>query len=392
MKNKRHVFLWISLFAVATSLGACATASFPAGKPCATATFSVIDGFAGARRGTCTVLSPDHVRLDIRPESSGYINDSPWYAFKIVPSAPGEALITLRYSGGHHRYWPKISGDGLNWYPMDEQYVTASENRKSADIALPLDGSPVWVAAQEIIPPALYRVWAEKLSLSSGYPYTSLGTSTRGQSIDMFDSDPTGKEVLLLVGRQHPPEVSGAFAFLAFTETVLGDSPLAVEFRERFRVIAIPALNPDGIVGGNWRHNVDDTDLNRDWGKFKQPETAAVRDLLKKLDGSDSQLRMFIDFHSTRDNVFYTQFDETQPAGFTTTWLDNAKPRINNYPFETSASPATNPDVAKNYIFARYGIPAITFEVGDETDRNATRKAARVFAEELMRLMLEQSY
>ncbi len=392
MKPTRQILRLIPLLVAAVLFGACATTSTPAGKPCATATFNVIDGFAGARRGTCTVLSPGHVRLDIRPESSGYINDSPWFAFKIIPTAPGEALVTLRYSGGHHRYWPKISNDGLNWYSMDEQYVTAASNGKTADITVPLDGDPVWIAAQEIIPPTLYRVWAEKLSRSSGYPYTTLGTSIRGQSIGMFDTNSAGKEVLLLVGRQHPPEVSGAFAFLAFAETVLGDSALAQAFRERFRIIAIPILNPDGVVGGNWRHNLDDTDLNRDWGKFKQPETAAVRDLLDALDDSNSRLRMFIDFHSTQENVFYTQFDETQPAGFTAAWLDGAAARITDYPFENSSNPPSNQYVAKNYIYARYGIPSITFEVGDETDRDATRKAARVFAEELMQQMLEQTY
>jgi hypothetical protein len=40
-------------------------------------------------------------------------------------------------------------------------------------------------------------------------------------------------------------------------------------------------------------------------------------------------------------------------------------------------------------MYSRYGIPAATYEVGDETDREATRQAAVVFAEELMSLLLE---
>lgn len=48
--------------------------------------------------------------------------------------------------------------------------------------------------------------------------------------------------------------------------------------------------------------------------------------------------------------------------------------------------------IGKNYIYERYGIPAVTFEVGDETDRNIARAAATVFAEELMQLMLNQEY
>jgi len=207
-----------------------------------------------------------------------------------------------------------------------------------------------------------------------------------------FDSNAAASEVLLLVGRQHPPEVSGAFAFFSFTETIFGDSDLARRFRARFRVIAIPLLNPDGVVGGNWRHNLAGIDLNRDWGPFTQPETQLMADILEKLDASGSELRMFIDFHSTRENVFYALPDVTRPPGFLETWLDNARPRITNYPFNLDQGPASSDAIAKNYVFARYGIPAVTFEVGDETDRDSTQLAARVFAEELMQLMLSQEY
>jgi hypothetical protein len=40
-------------------------------------------------------------------------------------------------------------------------------------------------------------------------------------------------------------------------------------------------------------------------------------------------------------------------------------------------------------MYRRYGVPSGTYEVGDETDRDAARAAAVIFAEELMTLMLE---
>ena len=43
-------------------------------------------------------------------------------------------------------------------------------------------------------------------------------------------------------------------------------------------------------------------------------------------------------------------------------------------------------------MYKRYGIPSTTYEVGDDTNRNAIRQAATVFAEELMLLILEQNY
>ena len=386
--------LCIALFATALLTG-CATSSFPAGQACVADAFVVEDGFVAARRGTCTVLSANHVSLDILPERSendGKINDSAWYAFKVIPSAAGEAIISLHYTGGHHRYWPKISHDGLTWYPMDERYIVVEPGERQARITVPTDDAPVWIAGQEIISPAIYHAWNQKISRLSGTPVLLLGNSKAGLPINMFDTKPSGKEVLFLIGRQHPPEVSGAFAFFTFTETVLGESELAREFRGRFRVIAIPMLNPDGITGGNWRLNLGGVDLNRDWRTFRQPETALVGELLDKLDAESAQLRMFIDFHSTKDNVFYTQLEVTDPPGFTARWLDSAAEKISDYSFKNKPGPPTNIHIAKNYIYDRYGIPAITYEVGDETSRAATRTAARVFAEELMRQMLEQAY
>ena len=377
-------------------LAACAIQQpqFRSGEPCDAQGFTVVDGFSGARRGTCQVMAANHVQLKILPESSGYINDSPWYAFKLVPSGATTAHISLLYSGGHHRYWPKISEDGLNWRPLEEHQVTSSSNGLSADIEVPLSGKPVWVAAQEIISPEIYRVWNRKIANESGSHLTVLGESGRSLPIYILDSNPSATEVLLLVGRQHPPEVTGAFGFFAFAETIFGDTELAREFRARFRVLAIPLLNPDGVVGGNWRHNLGHKDLNRDWGPFTQPETKLVADLLDELDRTGHQLRMFLDFHSTKKNVFYSQIesDVTNPPLFTRTWLANAEPRIRDYPFRNDEGPTTNAVVAKNYIYTRYGIPSVTFEVGDETDRNATRAAAVIFAEELMKLMLSLDY
>ena len=366
--------------------------SFPTGEACLADGFAIEDDFVAARRGTCTVLPDDSVSLRIPAEFSGKINPSPWFAFKVIPNGASQAVIDLTYTRHSHRYWPKVSSDGLNWNQLDERYVTVADDGKSARVVVPLESEPVWIAAQEIISPAVHDAWNQKMSAAIGASLSVLGESKAGLPIHIIDTNPGGENILFLVGRQHPPEVSGAIAFFAFGEIVFGDSELAREFRDRFRVIAIPMLNPDGIVGGHWRLNLGGIDLNRDWGPFEQPETALVGELLDKLDAADARIRMFVDFHSTNKNVFYTQFDVTDPPAFTTRWLSAAAPRISDYPFGKETRPITNYTVAKNYMFKRYGIPAVTFEVGDETDRSAAKAAARVFAEELMRTMLQQEY
>jgi len=389
----------IRRFLLATTivlLASCAATgpTFQSGQTCETASLSIVDGFAGARRGRCTVLADDHVRLTNLPEDAGYINDSPWYAMKVVPKTQTAAKITINYRGGHHRYQPKISTDGVHWSVLNEAAVEVGRNGKSVTITTPTSAAPFWIAAQEILTPAIYDAWMKTMVASGNAAMSVLGESRNRQPISLLTSNSDAKDVLFLVGRQHPPEVSGAIAFLAFYETLMGDSELANTFRDRFGILAIPMMNPDGVIGGNWRHNLGGTDLNRDWGPFEQPETQLVRDLLNRVDAGDKHIRVFLDFHSTQRNVFYTQNTDhpSTPPNFTRTWLDNAKPRIENYEYANQPGGVARVGVSKNYMYKRYGIPSLTYEVGDETERQAIRSSAAVFAEELMKLMLLQSF
>ncbi len=366
-------------------------ASFRAGQTCETQNFVVSDNFAGARRGRCAVLAANDVRLTILPEDDGYINDSAWYAFKMKPRIPATAKITLRYLGGTHRYVPKLSYDGLTWTPIEEANVVVSDDKSSAEITVTLDTREVWIAGQELITPTIYAIWNSKQAAKPAVSLTPLGVSLRGNAIDQLRSEADTDNVLFMVGRQHPPEITGAIAFMQFFETLQADTNLARRFREHVSVVAVPMMNPDGVIGGNWRHNMGGTDLNRDWGPFKQPETQLIRDLLDDLDTHGKNIRVFLDFHSTQRNVFYTQDDDnpTVPPDFTHIWLANAATRISDYEFENDKNPTDRIGVSKNYMYKRYGISASTYEVGDETNRAQIRASATIFAEELMKLMLE---
>ncbi len=382
-----------AVFCFITLLASCATGipSFDAGAPCEATSFNVVDDFGGARRGRCEVLADNHVRLWILPEDAGYINPSPWFAFRLEPNSGGDAIVSLQYVGAKHRYVPKSSSDGISWTAIDASRVQVSQDEMLARIEVSLDDEATWIAAQELITPNIYDAWNSRIAASSDAELLLLGESLRGLPIHYLQSSPDAPDVVLIVGRQHPPEVSGSIAFFAFAETLFAETEVARRFREQFQIVAIPLLNPDGVLGGNWRHNLGGTDLNRDWGTFEQPETRLVGELLDRLDAEGASVRVFLDFHSTDRNLFYTQ-DETRPTDppdFFETWFAAAQPRLQDYPFTNEPGPGKRPGVGKNYMYQRYGIPAATYEVGDETDRTAVREAARVFAEELMRLMLE---
>ena len=380
----------IAFLLVATTLivGCAAT---PDARFCRAGPVLVDQNFDGGNFATCRVTADDRIEIDIRPEDKPPINVSPWYALRLSTTTDTNVTFVMNFIDGFARYWPKFSGDGQQWTRMDENAVSVNAAGDQMTITVPVSRRGVFVSAQELLTSDWYRQWTDTLRDTPGVSVGLLGHSRMGRPI-LFAHTPYTKDLVLLMGRQHPPEVSGAIAMQPFVETVLADTDLARRFRQRFSIAVVPTLNPDGVARGHWRHNTGGTDLNRDWGPFVQPETQAVRDLLQSLAARGTRPALMLDFHSTRRNLFYTQTPEDFPPGqdFAGDWLGAAEQRLPAFEFTREANPPSEQANAKNYFFKQYGIPAITYELGDESPRDGVRASSAVFAEEMMRRMLLQ--
>ena len=222
-------------------------AEYAAGDACVTDAFVIEDTFPAARRGQCETMKRGGVRLTIVPEDDGEINNSPWYAFRVQPKTPGTAQIELQYVNGDHRYWPKWSVDGDRWERVPDSWFREHWFGGGATIRVTLNDEPIWIAAQEILLPdelaAFGQGFADKGLLES----STLGLSMAGNAIERWDSNSDAADVVLLVGRQHPPEVTGALGMQAFLDAVYDDSSRANNFRENFHIVIVPFMNPDGV-------------------------------------------------------------------------------------------------------------------------------------------------
>lgn len=345
---------------------------------CRTSAARLYFDFEGASASACAVRGERDFALLVTPEHAPPINPSPWYAFRYETVGEAPVTVTLGYLGGQHRYAPKWRGDDGAWRDLPAE---PSADGKGAVIRLPAGRG--MVAAQEIIPPAAARADLARWSAASGAQPFTIGTSHDGRPIEAirFGRSDAPKLVVLL-GRQHPPEVTGAIAMAAFVDTLaaragdLGD----------VQVLVVPMLNPDGVTRGHWRANRGAVDLNRDWGEFTQPETRAVKAWLDALPAGVRPVLM-VDFHSTSRNLFYVQGDEASPAQqrFLDEWLVGREKAFPGYPFTLeprNANPGSG--TAKNWFHATYAIPSYTYEVADTADRAATRSAARALAESLL--------
>lgn len=384
------LFLFGGLAPVAAQSGA------EGGTQCASDAAQIDRDFEAGAYAKCSVTADGSFVLTIEREDENVTNPSPWYAFRVTPRRPGEVTVSLTYEDAGHRYWPKFSSDGESWTRLGEETVTIEGDRGEsyARLTLQLDAEPLFVAAQEFLLPSDYANWLTGHGAQPFAELSVLGASAEGRDIELLriaSPGATPRETVVLVGRQHPPEVTGGLAMTAFVDAVMGGSALAEAYRARFETLVVPLLNPDGVVRGHWRHSTGGVDLNRDWGPFTQPETALMRDLLAGVHADpERRLRVLIDFHSTGRDVFYTIPDElpTDPAFFTRDWLELYQQRMPGYEVSRDARHEAGRPISKAYAYDTYGIPGITFELGDETDRDLVRDIGREAAYAMMVTML----
>lgn len=393
MDKRQQRFALLLMLGAAT--GACVSAPPPslpsaaavAGADCRSPAASLHFDFAGASASACSVTGAREFTLLITPEHAPPINPSPWYGFRYqTDGAADPVTVTLRYLGGRHRYAPKWSNGGETWRELPS---TPVDEGKGASFQLP-PGKGV-IAAQEIITPADTMAAMQRWSAVSGAKPFKLGQSHDGRPINAIRlGRADAPRLVILIGRQHPPEVTGAMAMQAFIDALVDDAAGKPATPADLQFLIVPMLNPDGTARGHWRANRGAVDLNRDWGEFTQPETRAVKAWLDALPPAVRPVLM-VDFHSTGRNLFYVQGDKEATAAqkrFVADWLGGQEKALAGYPFTiepTNANPGSG--TSKNWFHATYGIPAITYEVSDTADRAATRSAAKTLAHRLLTVL-----
>lgn len=347
--------------------------------------------FEEARLNEVAEVSDGEYRVVIRPENEP-VNNSAWYAFRVSGETAQTVTIHLTYEGGKHRYDPQISTDGTTWRRLSGNRY--QRNQGSVALRVDVGPKPVWISAQEMIGGHELNAWMDRIAELPFVEDVVIGRSVGERPIRQLTiAAGEAKYAVAIVGRQHPPEVTGSMALMEFVETIAGPSELAREFRQAFETSVVPLMNPDGVAAGNWRHNLHGVDLNRDWGPFRQPETQVVRDAILKYQLDETpRLAFFLDFHSTRYDVFYVQTGEEPvwPSGFPEHWLDALATRMPQYKVRREPNSGTRP-LSKVWARTTMEVPAVIYEVGDNTDRQLIRQVARTAAEAMMGLLLQET-
>lgn len=348
--------------------------------------------FPSGRLNDFFQVSDSTYHATIRAENTP-INSSTWFAFKIWSATDKTVYVQLRYSEYKHRYKPKLSSDGEHWTLMDSTLINVSQD--SIQVTMKLDISPdtLWVAAQEIQDHRRVGDWAGQVSDKDFITLGHAGNSVLGRSLyfmDISKGKSEHKPAIVVLSRQHPPEVSGYKAMQAFVETVIEEGNQN-GFLDDFRVMVYPMINPDGVDLGHYRHNTGGIDLNRDWALYNQPEVKQVVDHIVKNTRKDKNQVVFgIDFHSTQYDVFYTRDRSIQSniPGFIDEWLSRIQKELDIEDINDQPGRIGRP-TSSGWFYKQFGAEAVTYEVGDETPRDFIRLKGEAAAKAMMDILME---
>jgi hypothetical protein len=349
--------------------------------------------FDGARLNGFEKVNDSTVKVIIKPENTP-INNSAYYSFKIWSKKEKTVYIQFDYPEGFkHRYIPKLKTATASWERMNDKNIHKKKNL----VIVKLDAlkDTTWVSAQELMTSKNTKEWYTRLIVDkTNYVHLkSVGKSRLGRNLpvlDIYKGTKEQKPIVVLLTRQHPPEVTGFFAFQEFLTTILKENKITTAFLNTYRVLAFPIVNPDGVDLGHWRHNAGGVDTNRDWSKYNQPEIKQVTKFISKASKKDhGNIILGLDFHSTYEDVFYTNKTRKSTAlpNFIEDWFAAIEANIPNYKVNEAAGNSTKP-VSKGWFLYGQNAVGITYEIGDATPRDKIKLVGKVTAEEMMKILL----
>jgi predicted deacylase len=360
--------------------------------------------FSGARVNACERIGPFDYKIVTSPENLP-INPSPWYAFRVrqevagasevvasSAAAPREIVVRIVVASSKSRPWPRVSVDGGPFERVSRDRYRDDDGSKEGVVRLTLADKPIFIAANDMIGIGEIEGWTDGLASQLGVEPREIGRSRAGRSIRAMEfGAKDASDGIVIIGRQHPPEVAGTVGLMRFVETLAAETPLAREFRARFRVLCVPLVNPDGVHEGHWRSTLGHVDANRDWHDFTEPETEAVRAaILSFAKAPNMRVCVLLDFHATNKDIFYVPPDGAQlwPPHFARDWLAAIARRFPNDAVESSATNNVDEWTFKRWAFETFAAPGITYELGSATPHEKIGVIVPGAAEEAMQLLL----
>lgn len=284
------------------------------------AAVTIRSDFEGGSIGRVRQLAPRHFRCGVKGEvdQDKRNRQASWYYFRLEGGAGAETTIDLTDLPGEYNYKfgalpitgatrPFISYDRKTWTVLPESAVEWDAGEPRLRMRFTPARSPVWVAH---VPPYTTEDLNRLLADKKGNPNLTVaeaGKSAAGRALWLLTvTNParpaSGKKVLWLMARQHAWESGTSWVVDGAVRFLLQEDARAARLRDAFIFKIFPMADPDGVVRGGVRFNVNGYDVNRNWDIADpklMPEIAALRKtVLGWVDGG-GRIDLFLSLHNT---------------------------------------------------------------------------------------------
>lgn len=256
------------------------------------------------------------LRMEPVALANGWTNQCPLFLCRVEDTRRTTVRLEVRWPeydpekasgahdyGGNHSFVEAApfcvysSSDGRNWSHCPD----ARRDGWRVKVEVECGPEPTFVAINLPYTATSYRALCERVDASEHVKRTVIGRSYGGMNVEAFsvrdDSiGPQRKPAVYLQSLQHPSEVTGPRIIDGILRLLATDDELAVRFRERCVLHAVPVVAADAWYEGLDFH-LSGVNLNRDWVDRSQPETRAVHGYLEEIARSDD-LKLALDLHN----------------------------------------------------------------------------------------------
>jgi murein tripeptide amidase MpaA len=239
--------------------------------------------FESGSLGRIEKVSETEFRLHVKgqQDARGRNRQATWFFFRMDDVAGRELTLRLTSFKGEYNdrpapapagawFRPVISEDGERWQNVPN--ATWQVEQDELTLKVKPQGNTLWVAH---IPPYTYTRLVGVLDEVKRSPHARvevIGQSVKGRDLTLvtvtnFARPDDSKKVIWLQARQHAWEASTSFVVEGAMKFVLSDAAAARKLRDENIFKFIPMLNPDSVVAGEVRFNLNGFDPNRQWNE-----------------------------------------------------------------------------------------------------------------------------
>ncbi|CAD8082969.1 unnamed protein product [Paramecium primaurelia] len=249
-------------------------------------------------------VRPNEYNCYMRCDSNSRSSHS-WYHFSLVSERTQIIKLNICNFSKHRSLYqrgmrPYIGINGI-WKQGGDNIIFDQKNQRQSRLSFDL----TLVKEQKIyVAYGVPYTYSQMMQFIQPLGYSIFTRTPAGIDIPILQFGEAKKRTIIVTARVHPGESNSSHLMEGFLKYLI--SPDGEYLLQNSQVIAIPMLNPDGVIAGNFRTCLQGMDLNRQFSNPDQNTTPQIYQIKRMIEKLKNPPFVYIDMHghSLKKNLF----------------------------------------------------------------------------------------